>query len=39
MLQAEAESFPVELSCSGTQRLELFLYFDRNAIPWNVAKE
>lgn len=26
MLQAEAESFPVELSCSGTQCLELFLY-------------
>jgi len=29
----EAESFPVELSCSGTQCLEWFLYFDRNAIP------
>ena len=39
MLQAEAESFPVELSCSGTQCLELFLYFDRTAIPWNVGKE
>lgn len=28
---AEAESFPVELSCSGTQCLELLLYLERNA--------